>query len=419
MDCQEIQRKLGAFLDGELNPEEGKIISDHLDSCPACQAEWEALSKLDNLVAENQGLDPGEEAWQRMRDGIGRAITPGKARHRAGIMNWLSWLLSPRYAVVKVGTVVAVAVMAFVVSRHITMEQITPPTRTISEHTISRRDVREKEEAAVSEEPPAPIAQHLEETKQKTPEITSESEPIAPKPTTSAEKHQELLPETVGVDTDKKAKRLALESRATDGEARVEMETVEDVRDVLANLPGIHVDEEGEFHFRGGRSSEVSDVTPRDSKKTQMDISINETQEEKTLSSALSSGAGTSRDRMTFQTESSRNIGSESDPPLAAPFSQLSYWEEYQVSITADQAFPTQADSLWHEYRRCEGKSCLLEVIPYLTDVLFRQALQDRNQEIFDNIKPLMETYRERLEDTWGEPRYRVRWEKLLELTDQ
>ncbi len=33
-----------------------------------------------------------------------------------------------------------------------------------------------------------------------------------------------------------------------------------DVRDVLTTLPGVHVDQEGEFHFRGGRSNEVLPV---------------------------------------------------------------------------------------------------------------------------------------------------------------
>ncbi len=433
MDCQEIQKKLEAFLDSELNPQEGKIISDHLESCPVCQAEWEALCKMDSLVAENQGLDPGEEAWQRMRDGIDRAITPGKVRHRAGIMERLSWLLSPRYAVVKAGAVVAVAVMAFVVSRQITMEQITPSTSTIPEHAISDRPVEQSEHTVLQELATEQLVEGemIDTTsKSEVPVILKSAAGEPPLKAPSPELDRKLqveepptLPsvyrkdETLSHEEDvaEFSEDMSIEPPAR--EKRLDR-TVEDVRDALRTLPGVHVDQEGEFHFRGGRSSEVSEVPPQEAKKSQMDISIKETQEGMTLGSTSSRGAGVSKDRMTFQTETTRHLSVESDPVLTAPFSHLSYWEEYQVSITTDLVFPTQADSLWHEYRRCEGKSCRLEVIPYLAGVLFRQALQDRNQEAFENLKPLMETYRERLEDSWGKQRYQVRWEKLLELAN-
>ena len=44
------------------------------------------------------------------------------------------------------------------------------------------------------------------------------------------------------------------------GKDRIDETVVQHVGDVLKTLPGVHVDEEGEFHFRGGRSHEVLPV---------------------------------------------------------------------------------------------------------------------------------------------------------------
>ena len=136
MDCHEIKEKLGAYLDGELPPDQAKMVSEHLESCPTCQAEWERLGKLDDVVAETEGLEPGAEAWQRMRSNIQQGISQQKKAEHPGIMEWIRWLLSPRYAVVKVGAVLAVVVLAFVVSRELTIKQITLPGTTIPESAV-------------------------------------------------------------------------------------------------------------------------------------------------------------------------------------------------------------------------------------------------------------------------------------------
>ena len=60
-------------------------------------------------------------------------------------------------------------------------------------------------------------------------------------------------------------RKPAIQKDVSSHEKRIDATTinqnpVEDIRDVLQTLPGVHVDQEGEFHFRGGRSHEVLPV---------------------------------------------------------------------------------------------------------------------------------------------------------------
>ena len=55
MNCQEIEKKLVEYADGELAPMETAAIEDHLKTCPPCR---------DLLEALNRSLDLAAVIWQ-------------------------------------------------------------------------------------------------------------------------------------------------------------------------------------------------------------------------------------------------------------------------------------------------------------------------------------------------------------------
>jgi anti-sigma factor RsiW len=59
MKCRQVQKRLSAFQDGELNSRERERISDHLKSCSACREQyaemekvWRALGDLREILPE-------------------------------------------------------------------------------------------------------------------------------------------------------------------------------------------------------------------------------------------------------------------------------------------------------------------------------------------------------------------------------
>ena len=52
MRCRKVTHQISAFLDGELTPKEAARIQKHLDACPRCRAEREALERTIHSVKE-------------------------------------------------------------------------------------------------------------------------------------------------------------------------------------------------------------------------------------------------------------------------------------------------------------------------------------------------------------------------------
>lgn len=87
---------LGAYLDGELSPARRRQVANHLESCPQCQAELEALSQLSSMLK----ADPLPETLgpaARFSDQVALQLErrpPAKTRGRS---NWRTagWWLVP------------------------------------------------------------------------------------------------------------------------------------------------------------------------------------------------------------------------------------------------------------------------------------------------------------------------------------
>lgn len=73
MRCRTIQRKLSAFLDGELPEKTTSRISEHLSKCPTCQQEAASLSSVWEGLEEMHETDPSPYFWTRLSARIAQA----------------------------------------------------------------------------------------------------------------------------------------------------------------------------------------------------------------------------------------------------------------------------------------------------------------------------------------------------------
>jgi len=66
--CGKMKEMILASLYGELSPEEEKELSRHLDACPGCRAEHEAMARTLLTMGAKTAADPGAEFWDAYFD---------------------------------------------------------------------------------------------------------------------------------------------------------------------------------------------------------------------------------------------------------------------------------------------------------------------------------------------------------------
>lgn len=81
MNCIRVQHFLVSFLEGEVTPEEGALVQQHLAECPTCERELAALAAtrsavsqaLDSLAA---GSVPTPQAWDHLQARLAKEAQP-------------------------------------------------------------------------------------------------------------------------------------------------------------------------------------------------------------------------------------------------------------------------------------------------------------------------------------------------------
>jgi anti-sigma factor (TIGR02949 family) len=66
MSCEEIRKKLSAYLDGELEGSEQGVIASHLESCHLCFREYEELQRLNGVLANLDPVEAPPNLWRRV-----------------------------------------------------------------------------------------------------------------------------------------------------------------------------------------------------------------------------------------------------------------------------------------------------------------------------------------------------------------
>jgi anti-sigma factor RsiW len=76
MKCYRMQKKISAYLDGEISEEERKIISEHLERCEECRAEFAEFSRLADALNVIESIDVPPYFMVRLKAHIREQVKP-------------------------------------------------------------------------------------------------------------------------------------------------------------------------------------------------------------------------------------------------------------------------------------------------------------------------------------------------------
>ncbi len=114
MNCEHLRPDLGAYVLGGLDPDQAAAVKRHLESCPECAAEYEALAPLPELLslaggAEEATAEPLSPAFEeRLLDAFARDRSVSPRRRRRLVMR----RLRPRWLAVGAAALVTAAAAA-------------------------------------------------------------------------------------------------------------------------------------------------------------------------------------------------------------------------------------------------------------------------------------------------------------------
>ena len=157
MECQDIQQKLSAYVEG-IVPQEGKILIEaHLKSCPKCYKSLVSLRKTIDYVHSLEDLEPPAWLTQKVMAKIKAEVQPKK-----GIIQKLFYPLHIKLPLEAVVTVLIAAITIYVFK---TIQPEIKLAQAPSEHetVIARSPSRVGEEATSQEKIASPLTRNYRE----------------------------------------------------------------------------------------------------------------------------------------------------------------------------------------------------------------------------------------------------------------
>lgn len=77
MRCDQVDKLLVEYADGELNAGEHAAVSEHVEACEACAAELAALERMKLLLREDGYEEPSSFYWTRFGAGLRERLHGG------------------------------------------------------------------------------------------------------------------------------------------------------------------------------------------------------------------------------------------------------------------------------------------------------------------------------------------------------
>ena len=116
MRCEEIQKKLTAYVDDELDPTSRVYVKLHLEQCPQCRAQLEETTKMLSLYKSIPELKPQPKDIERIMEAIPFARSHQK---KTGLVSKLgNWFTLqnrvPRWASAAAALIIFVLIGTFV-----------------------------------------------------------------------------------------------------------------------------------------------------------------------------------------------------------------------------------------------------------------------------------------------------------------
>ena len=99
-ECEKIRETIHRALDGELGPKERVRLDAHIETCPACRREYEALTRAVAAFEAAPRLEPSPT----FAADVMRRVRLAKAR-QARTRRFVSWAMAGATAAVAAGTV--------------------------------------------------------------------------------------------------------------------------------------------------------------------------------------------------------------------------------------------------------------------------------------------------------------------------
>lgn len=91
--CESIRESLGAWLDGELSPVDGRSVQLHLDQCDACSRERQRLDRLQSVL-KSVMVPASEIAFEPFWRGVQDRIAERKTWY-SELTDWFQPRFSP------------------------------------------------------------------------------------------------------------------------------------------------------------------------------------------------------------------------------------------------------------------------------------------------------------------------------------
>ena len=77
MNCEEIQKLMMGYLDGELSAEQKRLVEKHLAECRKCRGEFDSFTQLEEVTGRVKLADLKEDIWAGYWKGVYRRIERG------------------------------------------------------------------------------------------------------------------------------------------------------------------------------------------------------------------------------------------------------------------------------------------------------------------------------------------------------
>jgi anti-sigma factor RsiW len=92
-NCESVKESLGAWLDGELSPVDGRSIQLHLAQCEACRRERQQLDRLQSVISSVM-VSASEVAFEPFWRGVQERIAARRTWY-SGLTDWFYPRFSP------------------------------------------------------------------------------------------------------------------------------------------------------------------------------------------------------------------------------------------------------------------------------------------------------------------------------------